>query len=191
LNNVEENLSDENIIEETQCWIKNIVIAHNFCPFAAKPFVENRIRYFVSPAEDETALVDDLINELIILRDSDPRDTETSILIIPNCFESFEDYNEFISVVDVILEKLQLEGVIQVATFHPEYCFDGLSQDDVRNYTNRSIYPMFHLIREESVEHARAIHPDIDSIPEKNMEKLLSLGEHRINKQISSCFVKK
>lgn len=184
------NNTDETIIEETRRWIKTIVIGNNFCPFAAKPFSEDKIRYFVSPAENEAVLVDDVVNELILLRDADPAEIETSVLLVPNCFENFEDYNQFLSLVDVILEKLALEGVIQIASFHPDYCFENLSSDDVRNYTNRSLYPMFHLIREESVERARTFHPDIDAIPEQNMDRLQSLGVNKIIKQLSSCHLR-
>lgn len=190
LTNLDENAFNDNVVEETRRWIKTIVIGHNFCPFATKPFSENKIRYYVSPAKDEKALVDDVINELILLRDVDPAEIETSILLVPNCFESFDDYNEFITLTDVILEKLALEGVIQIATFHPDYCFEDLSEDDVRNYTNRSIYPMFHLIREDSVEQARALHPDVDGIPQLNMDKLLSIGLNKIYKQIAACKLK-
>ena len=128
-----------------------------------------------------------MISELIFLRDADPREIETSLLIVPNCFPTFDDYNQFLSLTDVIIEKLALEGILLIATFHPDYCFEDLSQDDVRNYTNRSLYPMFHFIREDSIEAAGAIYPDIDGIPEKNMEKLLSLGLNRMNKQLASC----
>jgi len=178
----------DNIVEETRLWIKNIVIGHNFCPFASKPFKENKIRYFVSLAEDEVSLIDDVISELLSLRKADPSVVETTILIVPVCFDAFDDYNQFIDLLDVILEKLAMEGEIQIATFHPDYCFADLSYDDVRNYTNRSLYPMFHFIREDSVASARAIHPDIDGIPEANMEKLESLGLNKIRKQIASCF---
>ena len=178
-------------IEETRRWIKTVVIGNNFCPFAAKPFSEDKIRYFISPAEDETALVDDVVNELLTLRDANPTELETSILIVPNCFQNFEVYNQFLSIVDIILQRLALEGFIQIATFHPDYCFEGLSKDDVRNYTNRSIYPMFHLIRENSVEHARALHPNIDAIPQQNMDKLQSMGLNKINKQLATCYLQK
>lgn len=185
------NNQDDIIIEETRRWIKEIVIGNNFCPFAAKPFIEERIRYFSSTAEDEKTLVDDVISELILLRDADPAEIETSVLIAARCFETFEDYNQFLSLVDMIVEKLELSGTIQVASFHPDYCFEDLAEDDVRNFTNRSIYPMFHFIREDSVEHARAIFPDIDEIPTRNMEKLISLGINRMRKQISSCYLNK
>lgn len=179
------------MIEETRRWIKTMVIGNNFCPFAAKPYSEDKIRYFISPAEDETALVDDVVNELIMLRDTNPTEIETSILIVPNCVKNFEDYNQFLSVADIILEKLSMEGLVQIASFHPDYCFEDLTSDDVRNYTNRSIYPMFHLIREESVEQASALHPNIDAIPQHNMDKLESLGLNRIKKQLATCYLHK
>ncbi len=182
--------TDNRIVEETQLWIKNMVIGHNFCPFAAKPFKENKIRYFVSLAEDDVSLVDDVVSELLFLREADPNSVETSVLIVPDCFDTFDDYNQFIDLLDVILEKLEMEGEIQIATFHPDYCFSDLSHDDVRNYTNRSLYPMFHFIREDSVASARATHSDIDGIPDANMEKLESLGLNRIRKQLASCCLK-
>ena len=180
-----DNTDNERAIDLTRGWVEQVVIKHNFCPFAAKPFRENKIRYAVSNAENEKDLVDCLVDELAKLRDTDKSQIETSILILTSCLADFENYNQFLDIVDAILEEMDLEGEIQVATFHPDYCFADLSADDVRNYTNRSIYPMFHLIREESVEAARDFYPDVEQIPDNNMKHLEDMGLPVVLKQIS------
>ena len=177
--------SNNKITEQTKQWVENIVIKHNFCPFASKPFRQNTIRYAVSNAANENDLVDDLVDELAKLRDAKSDEIETSILILSSCLSDFEEYNQFLDVADAILEEMDLVGEIQVASFHPDYCFADLTPDDVRNYTNRSIYPMFHLIRESSVELARSNFPDVDLVPEKNMALLEEMGLSQIEKEIS------
>ena len=173
----QKNKPDENlVIEQTRSWVKDIVIENNFCPFAAKPFVQGKIRFKASDADDAEKLVDELVNELSLLQDADINEIETSLLIVPKFLNNFEDYNQFLDIVDDILDQMSLIGEIQVASFHPEYQFADLSKSDVRNYTNRSIYPMFHLIREESVENARNTYPDVENIPDRNMEKLEAMG---------------
>ncbi|MDH3327013.1 MAG: DUF1415 domain-containing protein [Gammaproteobacteria bacterium] len=177
--------SNETAISQTKNWVEKIVIKHNFCPFAAKPFRKDTIRYAISNAENENDLVDDLVNELAKIRDAKSEELETTILILASCLSDFEDYNQFLDVVDAILEEMDLVGEIQMASFHPDYCFADLTPDDVRNYTNRSIYPMFHLIREASVEAARDSYPDVDLVPEKNMTLLEKIGLEEILKEIS------
>jgi len=186
------NVSDEHalkqkVIFETKQWIEKIIIAHNFCPFAKKPFTQETIHYAVSKATDSEAVVDDLVDELLNLHNTPSTEIETSILIIPNALNDFEEYNQFLDVVDSALEELDLIDIIQVASFHPDYYFADLDPDDVRNYTNRSIYPMFHLIREDSVEHARATYRDVEDIPEKNMELLVEMGLDVIRRQRELC----
>lgn len=179
--------SDAQIIAATRQWVKDIVIRHNLCPFAHKPFRNELIRYSVSHAATEDALIDDLIDELLLLRDADTRTVETTLLIAPDCFRDFDHYNQFLDVVDMLIGQFGLEGTIQVASFHPDYQFAGLDVDDVRNYTNRSLYPMFHLILEESIERARNSHPDVDSIPATNMALLEQIGLEEIKKQQQAC----
>lgn len=181
----ENNLNNDDAIRLTKNWVEKIVIKHNFCPFAARPFRENRIRYISSDAKTENDLVDDLVNELARLRDTPSSELETTLLILTSCLLDFESYNQFLDIVDAILEEMDLVGDIQVASFHPDYCFADLTPDDVRNYTNRSIYPMFHLIREASVEAAHDSYPDIDLVPEKNMSLLEDIGLEAIVKQIT------
>lgn len=175
------------IIAETRQWVKGIVVRHNLCPFAHKPVRNELIRYSVCHASTEDEVMDALIDELLLLRDADTRRLETTLLIVPNCFRGFDDYNRFLDVADMLIGQFGLEGIIQVASFHPDYQFADLAADDVRNYTNRSLYPMFHLILEESIERARNSHPDVDSIPETNMELFLKLGLEEVRRQQQSC----
>ncbi len=185
-----ENLFEQQVINETKTWIKQIIIAHNFCPFAKNPFNKNTIRYAVSCANSSESLVDDIIYELSHLQKTEITKVETAILIAPRCLADFFEYNQFLDVADAVLEELDLVGIIQIASFHPDYCFADLAVDDARNYTNRSIYPMFHFIREDSVEHARATYPNVDAIADKNMHLLLELGLEDIRKQRHACIVK-
>ncbi len=181
-------MTHQKFIDETAAWVERIVIAHNFCPFAHKPAKHKLIRYQVSTAENEEAIIHKLVDELIFLRDTDSNQVETSIIITPNALTCFEDYNQFSGLIDTLLQQFNLQGILQVAGFHPAYQFTDLEADDVRNYTNRSPYPMFHLIREESVEKARNSHIDTETIPEKNMSLLLELGLERIKSQLNACY---
>ncbi len=180
-------LSAEQAIAAARCWVEQVVIKHNFCPFAHKPARNNTIRYVASLAQSADALVEDFINELTLLRDADHTKTETTVLVAPNCLQDFDDYNQFLDLVDVLIEQFSLQGIIQVASFHPDYQFADLEKDDVRNYTNRTPYPMFHLILEESIEHARETYPDVDEIPENNMRLLQSLGLAEAKRQLAAC----
>ena len=173
---------NKQIIQATRHWLEQFVIKHNFCPFAAKPFREKRIRYASYSVSTEEELVDRLVEEIILLKDVDPAEIETSIVIAPSILADFLDYNQFLNVVDAIIAELHVDGIIQVASFHPAYQFADLAADDVRNYTNRSPYPMFHLIREDSIEQARNM-LDTEAIPQRNMALLLELGIDTIKKK--------
>ncbi len=181
-------MDHQKFVDETAKWVEHVVIKHNFCPFAHKPVKHKLIRYQVCMAKNEENIMHKLIDELILLRDTDCKHVETSIVIAPNALACFEDYNQFLGLVDTLLQQFNLQGTLQVAGFHPKYQFIDLGADDVRNYTNRSPYPMFHLIREESVEKARNSHIDTETIPEKNMSLLLELGLARIKNQLDSCY---
>lgn len=179
--------NDEQVIAETRCWVEQVVVRHNLCPFAHKPVKKQTIRYVCTLSDSEDGLVDDLINELALLRDADHAEIETTLLVAPNCLQSFDDYNQFLNVVDMLIEQFALQGIIQVASFHPDYRFADLDQGDVRNYTNRSPYPMFHLILEESVQKARLSYPDVEAIPENNMKLLLEMGLVEVKRQLDVC----
>lgn len=169
--------SSATVIAQTRDWIEQAVIGLNLCPFAKAPYASNRIRYCVSDAESTDGLLVDLSRELLGLQDADPMACETTLLIHPRALTDFLDYNDFLDEADALLESLGLTGEIQVATFHPRYQFAGSGPDDIENYTNRSPYPMLHLLRESSVERAvDAAGDEVAAIGERNMETLRRLG---------------
>lgn len=164
------------VIAETREWIEKAVIGLNLCPFAKTVYANDRIRYCVSEAQSEDALLVDLTRELRGLQAADPQTCETALLIHPGVLNDFLDYNDFLDLADATVEALGLTGEIQIASFHPRYQFADSGPDDVENYTNRSPYPMLHLLREESVERAALPAPEVDAIPERNIETLRRLG---------------
>jgi hypothetical protein len=158
---------NQHIIDQTKKWVRDVVIGCNFCPFASKVVKENRLHYVVETAADLAVCLETLLNECIRL-DNDET-IETTLIIFPNSFESFEDYLDLVELGEKLLVQNEYEGVYQLASFHPLYRFADAPGDDPANYTNRSVYPMLHLLREESIEEAIANFPDPDSIPERNI----------------------
>jgi hypothetical protein len=169
-------LDHDTISAETQNWLTTAVIGLNLCPFAKAVHVKNQIRYKVSEATTPEALLQDLLDELALLRDADPQEVDTTLLIHPDTLSDFLDYNDFLDVVDAAIEDMELDGVIQVASFHPDYQFGGTEPDDIENYSNRAPYPTLHLIRESSLEQAVAAFPNAEDIYETNIETLRKLG---------------
>ena len=165
-----------NAIEDTRHWLERAVIGLNLCPFAKAVHVKEQIRWVESPAEDPQQLLEDLVRELQLLAAADPAVVETTLLIHPRVLTDFLDYNEFLDVADAAVESLGLAGVLQVASFHPDYQFAGTAPDDVENLSNRSPYPTLHLLREESIDAAVAAFPEAASIYERNIETLRRLG---------------
>jgi hypothetical protein len=163
-------------IAATRAWLERAVIGLNLCPFAKAVYVKEQIRYAVSTATTREALLEDLRREMHALVEADPASIETTLLIHPDVLGDFLEYNDFLAVVDAELEALELDGVLQVASFHPRYQFAGTAADDVTNCTNRSPYPMLHLLREASVSEAVAAFPDAGEIYERNIETLTRLG---------------
>lgn len=158
---------NQHIIEQTKRWVRDVVIGCNFCPFASKVVKENRLHYAVETSADLAVCLETLLNECIRL---DREETiETTLIIFPGSFGSFEDYLDLVELGDKLLVQNGYEGVYQLASFHPHYRFADAPGDDPANYTNRSVYPMLHLLREESIEDAIANFPDPDSIPERNI----------------------
>ena len=168
--------TDEEIVAATRAWLEKAVIGLDLCPFAKAVHLKDQIRYAVSSASTPEELLADLLTELRLLAASDPEEIETTLLIHPEALTDFLDYNDFLAVAEAAVADLGLEGVLQVASFHPRYQFDGTSPDDIGNYTNRSPYPTLHLLREESVERAVAAFPDAAEIYEKNILTLRQLG---------------
>ncbi len=168
--------NDQTVIDATKTWLKDVVIGLNLCPFAREVYVTERIRYVVSAADTPEALRAQLADELLLLHSLDPAKTETTLIILPKVLADFFNYNDFLDLADQTLVNLELEGIFQIASFHPSYQFEGTDPDDVTNRTNRSPYPMLHILRESSVERAVAEYPDIDKISARNIETMRRLG---------------
>ncbi len=163
-------------IAETRAWVRRAVIGLNLCPFARAVDVKDQIRYVFSDATDAETLLATLVVELQRLADTDPELVDTTMVIHPRVFADFEDFNDFLELADAAVEDLQLDGVLQVASFHPQFQFADTEPDDVTNATNRSPYPTLHLLREESVDRAVAAFPEAEAIFERNMATLEKLG---------------
>jgi hypothetical protein len=169
-------VSRELAVAETRAWVEQAVIGLNLCPFAKAAQVKGLVRYVVSGAADAHALRADLVEELQLLAGSPEHRIETTLLIHPDTLNDFMDYNDFLDVADGVLEQLDLEGVLQVASFHPDYRFAGSAEDDPGNATNRSPYPTLHLLREASIERAVEAFPEAETIFEANIATLDRLG---------------
>ncbi len=170
-------------MEHTQQWIEAVVVGLNFCPFAKRELRKNAVRFVLNESGDMQGTLEQLMAECAFL-DGHP-EIETTLLIVPNGFEDFLYYLELTELAEDLLAEQGYEGVYQVASFHPEYCFADADADDAANYTNRSPYPMLHVLREASLDRAIDHYPDIDSIPENNIQKARSLGtsyfQHLVN----------
>ncbi len=175
----------EEAIAHTQRWIKSVVIDCNFCPFAARVYTNQTIHYTVSELQAAKDVLP-LIQALFELLEEDPK-TETAFLILPESFRDFDDYLSLVKKADRLLVKAGYEGIYQVASFHPDYCFQDADEDDPANYTNRSPYPMLHFLREESVEKALKFFPHPETIPEKNVDFARSKGLPYMQMLLSAC----
>ena len=164
------------IVQATQRWVERAVIGLNLCPFAKAVHVKGLIRYHVSLAEDEDQLLADLREELLRLAQCPATQIDTTVLVHPNVGEDFLHFNDFLDRAEACLAELDLEGVLQIASFHPQYQFAGTSAQDIENFTNRSPFASLHLIREDSIERAVAHYPDPDRIYEHNIQTLHALG---------------
>ncbi len=160
-------MTSEQIIEQTKKWINDVVVGCNFCPFAANVMKQRRVHYEVETNASSTVAMDVLLKEMKRLDEDET--IETIFIILPGSFGRFDDYLNLVALAEKLLKKEGYEGVYQLASFHPLYLFEGSSPDDAANYTNRSVYPMLHLLREESIDKALAHYFDPDKIPERNI----------------------
>lgn len=163
-------------IAATRRWLERAVIGLNLCPFAKAVYVKQQVRFVPSVATTTDALRSELEVELQRLHATPAEEIDTTLIVHPHVLQDFYDYNDFLDEADATIESLGLAGEIQVASFHPDYQFAGTDYDDVGNCTNRSPFPMLHLLREESVERAVAAFPDPDVIVERNLETMEKLG---------------
>jgi hypothetical protein len=170
------NQDHHQVIQDTRDWVVKAVIGLNLCPFAKAVHVNERIRYVVSDATEPEALLKDLARELLALNRADPEAVDTTLLIHPGVLTDFLDFNDFLDAADALVEELKLDGILQIADFHPDYQFEGSAADDIGNYSNRSPYPTLHLLREESIARAVESMPDTASIYENNLDTLARLG---------------
>ena len=167
---------DAAILATTRRWLERAVIGLNLCPFAKGVHVKGQIRYVVSAAQSDNELLDDLERELTFLDEVAPEKTDTTLLIVPDALSDFDDFVGFLDLVEVVLRTHGLVGVLQVASFHPDYVFADADPDDISNCTNRAPYPTLHLIREASMAKATAVFPDAANIYERNISTLIELG---------------
>lgn len=174
------------IISSTEYWLKNLIIAHHLCPFAGAVVNNNQIRYCVNYDSDTTERLISLITECRLLDQSN--NIETSLFICANGLEQFDDYLDFLELMNQLLITHNYEGIYQIASFHPQYCFAETDPDDSSNYTNRSPYPMIHILREASIEQALASYPNPENIPDKNIALTRQLGNDKLRALLHACF---
>lgn len=179
------------VIDASRRWVETVVVRHGLCPFASRVLANDGLRFVVSEATTSEALVGDLIDELLYLNQQSREVVETSLLIHPYVLTDFQSYNDFLDVVDATIEETGLHGVVQVASFHPDYQFADSDEDDAANYSNRSPFPMLHLLREAGIDEAvrdwTAKGRSMDDIPVNNVEALRRMGSSLLEKQLLAC----
>ncbi len=168
--------NDQTIIEHTRQWLEKAVIGLNLCPFAKAPYIKNRVRIVVSHAKHTDGFLEDLDRELLYLASVPTEEVETSLLIHPDLYDDFLKFNDILDFAEQAVLDNDLEGIIQIAPFHPQFQFAGTEPNDISNYTNRSPYPTLHLIREESISKAVEAIPDAAQIFERNIRVLEEMG---------------
>jgi hypothetical protein len=169
-------MTDQEVLDKTRHWLEKAVIGLNLCPFAKAVYVKNQVRLVVSQARHADGLLEELDRELDLLAATPADEVDTTLLIHPTLFDDFLDFNDFLEIAEGVVDEHGLEGVIQLASFHPQFQFDGTEPDDIGNYTNRAPFAILHLLREESVERAVEAFPEAETIFEQNIATLEKLG---------------
>jgi len=178
-------LNTQKIETSVRKWLDTFVVGMNLCPFAKRELVKQRVRFTVTEAATEDELLQALQAELELLN-ADPS-IETTLLIHPAVLGDFLDYNQFLDIADALLLQMELDGVYQVASFHPDYQFGGTAPWEAENYTNRAPYPILHLLREESLDRVLGDNPDADEIPQRNIDLMNSMGEEKLKALLAEC----
>ncbi len=177
---------DQQLITTTQNWLKTIIIEYSICPFAKRELERGSIRFSIN---HDTEIESCLLN---LMLECDRLDTdssiETTLLIYDSAFTAFDDYLDFLELAETLIIEQGYEGIYQLASFHPAYCFEGAKPDDPANYTNRSPYPMLHLLRETSIERAVATYPHPENIPQRNIELTRELGLAKMQALLAACY---
>jgi hypothetical protein len=163
-------------ISDTVRWLERAVIGLNLCPFAKGVHVKGQIHYAVASTDNTEEVLELLRSELAALVNTPAEERDTTLIVLPHCLQDFLDFNDFLGRAEAVLDDMELEGTLQIASFHPQFQFAGTDADDVTNCTNRSPYPTLHLLREESIDRAVEVFPEAESIFERNMEVLEGLG---------------
>ncbi len=171
-------------IEKTKSWIESFVIKLDLCPFAKHPFSKGKIHYAMETSEQTEIQMTSFWKEIERLENADPKDISNSILIYPNGLDDFFDYLELLDLCEGLLKLQKVEDLFQIASFHPGYLFEGAKADDVKNFTNRSPYPMIHILRVAEVSAAIEFYDNVDEIPEKNKTTLESIGLDKIKRNL-------
>lgn len=169
-------MTDDEVLTQTRHWLEKAVIGLNLCPFAKAVYVKNQVRLVVSHARHADDLLDELDRELDLLVATPADEVDTTLLIHPTLFDDFLDFNDFLEIAEGVVDEHGLEGVVQLASFHPKFQFDCTEPDDIGNYTNRAPFAMLHLLREESIDRAVEAFPEAESIFEENIKTLGKLG---------------
>ncbi len=176
------NDTNQTIIQQTKNWVEQIVIGLNLCPFASLPFKNETIEYTVNSGDSTEQHLHQLADSFSKL--DKMKSIETSLLIYPDAYQKFNDYLELLHLANLLLEELNYSGIYQLASFHPDYRFAGSAESDASNFSNRSPYPMLHLIRESDLEQALARYPDIELVPENNIKKLREIGYQEMQRKL-------
>ena len=182
-------INDATIIEQTQQWVSSVIVGLNFCPFAKRELEKETIHFQVSHESGLDSSLKECLHEIIdeCKRLDEHPQIKTTLLIFATAFENFDDYLDFVELANGLMIEQGYEGIYQLASFHPRYCFEGEDDNDAANYTNRSPYPMLHLLREDSLEQALENYPDPESIPERNIVVAREKGLAKMKKMLESC----
>lgn len=182
-------MDKKEIITQTRQWLTDVIVGLNLCPFAKRVVLADSIRLTVSESTTAEKLLENFVAEIELIENTDVEQLETTLLIIPAMLAEFEDYNQFLDLVDDLLLEFNWQGIFQIASFHPHYCFAGASPDDRENLTNQSPYPILHILREDSVEKAIAHYPDIDAVPQRNIKRVEELSSQQKQQLFPYLFV--
>lgn len=178
--------ADQSVKAATEAWLRSVIIGYGLCPFAKRELERGSIYFSVN---HDTNIENCLLH---LMLECDRLDTEpgieTTLLVYADAFKVFDDYLDFLEIAESLLTEQGYEGTYQLASFHPEYCFQGADPDDAANYTNRSPYPMLHLLRETSIERAIAEHPDPENIPQQNIELTQKMGLAKMKSLLAACY---
>lgn len=179
------NQNDERVIAQTKKWLHSVIIDHNYCPFAKRVVEGERVRYRISHKSEFNSLLDVVIQECVYLDQN--KETETTLIILPSKLDNFNLFLDCLALAEDLLVTQGYQGIYQIASFHPHYCFQGADETDAANYTNRSPYPMMHLLREDSLQLAIEKHPNTEGIPERNIEYAEKQGLEKMKHLLAKC----